>query len=120
MSYIFIRKKIYKVLFVDKNYVFCKPLLIDSRYVTKDDNKLNVRVHYSPHIDKRAKVCKFKINEYEYFFDNLYLHYTINGKISQFDTSEIYDDKNDKYIEIDNFIWLSPTGIEYYNKNYFI
>ena len=36
------------------------------------------------------------------FLDNLYLHYTINGKISQFATSEIYDDENDKYYEIDN------------------
>lgn len=120
MSYIFIRKKIYKVLFIDKNYVFCKPLLIDNKYITKNNNKINILIHYSPYIDKRAKISKFKLTKYEYFLDNLYLHYIDNGKIKQIDTDEIYDEKIDKYVEIDNFNWLSPTGIEYYNKNYLI
>lgn len=122
MSYIYMKKKIYKLLFIEKNYAYVKELLIDNKAIDKSKKgKLQIYIHYSPFSDIQYKVRKLKLTGDEFYeISNLFQYYTLNGELMYGRIYETdYDDEPSIENEIDH-IFNGNFGIKYHNKFYFI
>lgn len=122
MSYIYMKKKIYKLLFIEKNYAYVKELLIDNKAIDKSKKgKLQIYIHYSPFSDIQHKVRKLKLTGDEFYeISNLFQYYTLNGELMYGRIYETdYDDEPSIENEIDH-IFNGNFGIKYHNKFYFI